>query len=134
MRLSAGPVTQTEAVGQLQLDATLTNTGTDSTCTLQGYPTVVLIGPDDPTFGSTYVVPRQSGDPQPLTLAPGASAGSVLTFSPGPADGWVPREIVVTLPQPDSSVFLSTPWISGGGSVLRQDGATHPGTYIGPLR
>ena len=43
--------------------------------------------------------------------------------------GWVPNSIVVTLP--DMEKPLVTPWISGGTSVLRQDAATNPGTYIG---
>jgi hypothetical protein len=34
---------------------------------------------------------------------------------------------------PDGTTQLETPWIPGGIAVLRQDGATHPGTYIGPL-
>jgi hypothetical protein len=59
---------------------------------LRGYPGVELVGPDGPT----YSLPRQSGDPRALTLAPGASASSRLTFLPA-ANGWVPRTIVVTL-------------------------------------
>jgi hypothetical protein len=43
----------------------------------------------------------------------------------------VPRTIVVT--PPDGTTQLETRWIPGGIAVLRQDGATHPGTYIGPL-
>jgi hypothetical protein len=31
-----------------------------------------------------------------------------------------------------SGVALALPWRYG--SVLRQDAATHPGTYIGPIR
>jgi hypothetical protein len=69
---------------------------------LQGYPGVDLVGPDGPT----YSLPRQSGDPQPLALAPGASASSRLTFSPTP-NGWVPRTIVVT--PPDATTQLETP-------------------------
>lgn len=134
MRLSTGAVTATEYVGVFHLAVILTNTDTQTSCTLQGYPEVVLIGPDDPMYGSTYQLPRQSGDPQPLTLAPGASASSVLTYMPEGPGGWVPSTIVVTLPEPDSSIFLSTPWIPGGVSLLRQDAATHPGNYIGPLK
>jgi hypothetical protein len=31
-------------------------------CTLQGYPGVDLVGPDDPMLGPTYSLPRESGD------------------------------------------------------------------------
>lgn len=115
---------------QIHVDLIVTNTSSDP-CALQGYPAVQLIGPDDPTWGPDYDLPQQSGDPQLLTLAPGAVAGSRLTFLPETPDGWVPRSIAVTLP--NTSEPLETPWIPGGIAVLRQDGATHPGTYIGPL-
>jgi hypothetical protein len=82
-------------------------------------------------WGPVYSLPRQDGDPQPLSLAPGASASSRLTVLPAP-DGWIPASIVVT--PPDATTHLEVPWIPGGVAVSRQDGASHPGTYIGPLR
>jgi hypothetical protein len=125
LSLSTGPYGAPGGSSQMHFDLILTNISPRS-CTLQGYPGVDLVGPDGPT----YSLPRQSGDPQPLTLAPGASASSRLTFLPTP-NGWVPSTIVVT--PPDATTQLQTPWIPGGIAVLRQDGATHPGTYIGPL-
>lgn len=104
----------------------------EQACTMQGYPGVDLVGPDDPVFGPTYSMPRQAGDPQPFTLDPWADALSYLTFLPGSPDGWVPSTIVVT--PPDATTQLETSWNVPGTSVLRQDGATHPGTYIGPLQ
>ncbi len=129
LSLSTGPYGAPGDLAQMHFAVILTNTSSQY-CTLQGYPGVDLVGPDDPGNGPTYSLPRQSGNPQPLTLAPGASASSRLTFLPTP-DGWVPRTIVVT--PPDATAQLKTPWIPGGIAVLRQDGATHPGTYIGPL-
>ena len=114
---------------QIHFDVILTNTSSQ-TCTLQGYPGVDLIGPDDPMWGPDYQLPQQAGDPQPVTLAPGASAASRLTFLPDP-NGWVPNTIAVTLPNAPGR--LETPWIGGGVPVARQDAATHPGTYVGPL-
>jgi hypothetical protein len=131
MSLSIGAPPAPDSNDQGHFPVVLTNISNHA-CTLQGYPDVDLLGPDDPLFGPTYRLPQQVGDPQPLTLAPGASASSVLTFLPGPPNGWVPRTIVVTLP--DTSAHLETSWIPGGVSVLRQDAATHPGTYIGPLQ
>jgi hypothetical protein len=125
LSLSTGPYGAPGDNTQMHFAVILTNISRQS-CTLQGYPGVDLVGPDGPT----YSLPRQSGDPRPFTLAPGASASSRLTFLPTP-NGWVPRTIVVT--PPDGTTQLETPWIPGGIAVLRQDGATHPGTYIGPL-
>lgn len=130
LSLSTGPYGAPGDASQMHFDVTLTNTSAES-CVLQGYPGVDLVGPDDPMWGPVYSLPRQDGDPAPLTLAPGASAGSRLTFLPTP-DGWVPTSIVVT--PPDATIQLEVPWIPGGIGVLRQDGATHPGTYIGPLQ
>jgi Protein of unknown function (DUF4232) len=129
LSLSTGPYGSPGDSSQMHFSVILTNTSTQS-CTLQGYPGVDLVGPVDAENGPTYSLPRQSGNPQPLILAPGASASSRLTFLPT-SDGWVPATIVVT--PPDATTQLETPWIPGGIAVLRQDGATHPGTYIGPL-
>jgi hypothetical protein len=132
LSLSTGALTATEYVGQSQLPVVLTNVSQQS-CTLQGYPGVDLVGPEDPMWGSVYSLPRQNGDPQPLILQPGASATSILTFGepPGP-DRWVPTSIVVT--PPDAVSQLQVPWIPGDIAVQRQDGATHPATFIGPLQ
>jgi Protein of unknown function (DUF4232) len=115
---------------QIHFDVILTNTSSQS-CALQGYPGVDLLGPDDPMWGPDYQLPQQAGDPQLVTLEPGASARSRLTFLPDP-NGWVPRTIAVTLP--NTSGQLETPWVPGGIPVARQDAASHPGTYIGPLQ
>ncbi|SBS75420.1 conserved exported hypothetical protein [uncultured Mycobacterium sp.] len=114
---------------QIHFDVIFTNTSSQP-CALQGYPGVDLIGPDDPIWGPDYQLPQQAGDPQPVTLAPGATAASRLTFLPDP-NGWVPNTIAVTLPNAPGT--LETPWIAGGVPVARQDAASHPGTYVGPL-
>jgi hypothetical protein len=111
----------------------LTNISQQS-CTLQGYPGVDLVGPDVPTWGPVFSLRRQSGDPQPFTLEPGASATSILTIGEPslPEDFWMPTSIVVT--PPDATTQLEIPWIPGDVAVQRQDGATSPATYIGPLQ
>ena len=106
LRLSTGPYGAPGDNTQMHFALILTNISPQS-CTLQGYPGVDLVGPDGPT----YSLPRQSGAPQPVTLAPGAAASSRLTFLPTP-DGWVPSTIVVT--PPDAATQLQTPWIPGG--------------------
>ncbi len=106
------------------------NNVSEQPCTVTPFPDVDLVGPDDPVFGPTYRLPQQPGDLQPLTIEPAQYVSSRLTFLPGPPDGWVPDTIVVTLPGTTESVQM--PWLPGV-SVLRQDAATHPGTFIGPL-
>jgi hypothetical protein len=114
----------------------LTNVS-QQTCTLQGYPGVDLVGPDDPTLGPTYRLPRASGEVRPVVLAPRAAAKSLLGFLPkvgpeGVEPAWPPATIVVT--PPDSTKQLRAPWISGGFTVLRQGDGTQPGGNIGPLQ
>ncbi|WP_063713027.1 DUF4232 domain-containing protein [Nocardia jiangxiensis] len=108
-----------------QFDVVLTNKA--AACTVQGFPGVDLTGPKDPTFGATYSLPRQAVSAQPLTVQPRNAVVAILTYQPG---DWVPTTLVVT--PPDTITQLRVPWPSGVG-VARQDGATHPGTYIGSL-
>jgi len=132
LALTRGALTTTEYVGQDELEVILTNISPQS-CTLQGYPGVDLVGPDVPMWGPVFSLTRQSGDPQPFTLEPGASATSILTIgAPSlPEDFWYPATLVVT--PPDATTQLQMPWIPYT-PVLRQDGATSPATYIGPLQ
>lgn len=132
LALSTGALTTTEYVGQNHLELVLTNI-TQQSCSLQGYPGVDLVGPDVPTLGPVFSLSRQSGDPQPFTLEPGASATSILTIgAPSlPEDFWYPTSLVMT--PPDDTSQLEIPWIPYT-PVLRQDGATSPATYIGPLK
>lgn len=51
-----------------------------------------------------------------------------LTYLTDPA-GRRPAELATT--PPGDTAQLTVPW--NGEPVLRQDGATRPGTYIGPL-
>ena len=116
--------------GQNKLRIVLTNTSQQS-CLVQGYPGVDLAGPDNPTFGPTYSLPRQETGFAPVEVAPGAAVTSELTYLADGPEGWTPATIVVT--PPDTTTQLQVPWPQAG-SVQRQDAATHPGTYIGPLR
>lgn len=120
--------------GQFHLDLVFVNRG-DAGCRLAGWPDVELIGPDDPTFGSIYVLPRQSGRREAVTLPAGESAHATLTWLP-PSDHlrrWVPGYLRVVVPTASGpSVPMAVAW--GRGAVLRQDRATYPGTYIGPIQ
>ncbi len=116
--------------GQNELSIVLTNTSPQP-CLVQGFPGVDLVGPDDPAFGPTYSLPRQETGFAPVSVAPGHAVSSVVTYLAQGSQGWTPEKIVVT--PPDTTTQLEVPW-TPGLSVQRQDAATHPGTFVGPLR
>ncbi|MGW6119793.1 DUF4232 domain-containing protein [Nocardia sp. NPDC055165] len=115
---------------QNTLRIVLTNTSQQS-CLVQGYPGVDLAGPDHPAYGPNYSLPRQETGFAPVTVAPGAAVSSELTYLSDGPEGWTPTTIVLT--PPDTTTQLQVPWPQVG-SVVRQDAATHAGTFIGPLR
>ena len=119
----------TGEAGQRHTAIVWTNTSS-SACTVTGFGGVDLVGPDD-AMGRTYSLPRTNGVPAAVKLAPGASAHTTITWLP-PSDGpgWTPTGMNVTPPDETRSASIGWP----GGAVLRQDGATHPGTFISPVQ
>jgi hypothetical protein len=122
-------VTQTTGeAGQRHTTVTWTNVSS-STCTMFGYGGVDLKGPPDPQT-DTYSLPRQTSEqPALVRLAPGDKAHTVITWLPSDTTRWTPTKLLVTPPDETHSAVLDWP----GGAVTRQDGATHPGTYVGPV-
>lgn len=126
------------AAGQYTVPLVFTNTSAKP-CELYGVPGVDLVGPRDPN-GTTYSLRRPGADAaqQRITLAPRQSAHSVLTYltdTPGSegslgSRNWVPVQVVTT--PPGDTHQLVTPWTTGD-SVLRQDSATRPGSFVGPI-
>jgi hypothetical protein len=115
---------------QHTIPLTFTNTSAKA-CDLYGVPGVDLHGPADPTFGPVYSLPRpgaNDGQQTHVLLQPGKSASAPLTYlSANPGEqAWVPTELVTT--PPGDTKQLTVKW--DGDSVMRQDGATHPGTYV----
>ena len=107
----------------------------NTSCRLSGFPDVELIGPVAPVYGSLYELPDQSGRSESVTLRPGSSAHALLTWLPSSSvrGSWTPGYVRVTVPTGSgTSDPMALPWRFG--SVLRQDAATHPGSYIGPIR
>ncbi|MFK0180887.1 DUF4232 domain-containing protein [Streptomyces xanthochromogenes] len=109
------------------ITVTLTNRGVKS-CVMKGYPGVDLVG--GPTRWS---LPRQTSEsPSTVTVRPGATTTFTvfyLPFDKGDGQEFRPKSIVVTPPNETHPHTL--PWTYS--SVLLQDGATHPGTYVGPV-
>ncbi|WP_181782902.1 DUF4232 domain-containing protein, partial [Pseudonocardia pini] len=97
-QLEASVGRTTGEAGQRHTTIVWTNTSS-APCTMTGFGGVDLKGPDDPTFGPTYSLPRSSQEPRTVRLAAGAAAHTVITWLP-PQDGpgWTPTGMLVTPP------------------------------------
>jgi hypothetical protein len=111
---------------QQHLQVELRNT-TSRTCVMKGFP-----GVDLRAGGQTWSLTRSSAAVRQVSVAPGGHADFTITFLPWTEDSgteFKATKLVVT--PPDETTQLTAAW--PGGSVLLQDGATHPGTYTGPI-
>ncbi|MEU7791261.1 DUF4232 domain-containing protein [Amycolatopsis sp. NPDC049159] len=122
------PAEKNDAPGQYDLPLTYRNT-TNHTCGLYGVPGVDLAGPDDPAFGPVYHLTRVDNGVKYNEVTPGTTASATITVVK-PADGeptWTPSRLN-TIP-PGSTKALTADW-PADLPVLRQDAATHPGSYV----
>jgi hypothetical protein len=122
----SGDGTVSSSDDQQKLAVVLKNKGS-ATCSLQGFP-----GVDLKASSGSWSLARSSVTPKKVTLAPGGSATFTISFLPWTKDSgteFKATSVVVTPPNETTSATLTWP----GGSVLLQDGATHPGTYTGPV-
>lgn len=100
---------------------------TSAACTIQGFP-----GVDLKSSSGSWSLTRSSATPKKVTLAAGSSTTFTITFLPwtqGSGTEFKATSVVITPPNETTSTTLTWP----GGSLLLQDGATHPGTYTGPV-
>ena len=112
---------------QPHIQLVYTNVSEDD-CTLRGVPGVDLTGPVDPVQGPTYSVPRiDNGDAGHLLKAGEAGIAELTVLADGGPEAWVPTELITIPPGEDTARRIAWPYDFG---VLRQDGATHPGTYV----
>jgi hypothetical protein len=122
------PAEKTDAPGQVDIPLTYRNT-TDHTCGLYGVPGVDLVGPDDATFGPVYHLPRVDNGVKYNEVPAGTTASATITVLT-PAEGgasWTPTRLN-TIP-PGQTSPLTAEW-PADLPVLRQDAATHPGSYV----
>lgn len=126
-------VTRPHGSGQYRTVLEFVNHGT-SPCTMTGFPGFELVGPRS-NGTTTYDPIRQTIGYRTVTLAPAGAAHSVFTALTGPDScdngrAWQPTTVTVILPGGTHRTTLRWP----GGTVDNcQGGATHPGTYIGPV-
>ncbi|MCK9901970.1 hypothetical protein CC117_24310 [Parafrankia colletiae] len=101
-------------------------------CTLHGFPGTQL----RTSGGEVWDLVRSTQVPATrIVLAPGAAAHATLSYLPldptqRDAVAFAPATLVLI--PPDERTSLQVPWTRG--PLLRQDGATHPGTYISALQ
>ncbi|QUQ66148.1 DUF4232 domain-containing protein [Kutzneria sp. CA-103260] len=127
------PKKHDDGSGQFEVPVVFKNTSSHS-CDLYGVPDVSLLGPDDPN-GSTYqLVTTDNGAPR-NQVGPGETATASITVLEPSGDSvgslgsksWLPTKAKITPPTQSQSITVDwTPKIP----VLRQDSATHPGSYV----
>ncbi|GAA5061966.1 DUF4232 domain-containing protein [Streptomyces similanensis] len=103
------------------------------TCTLSGFAGVDMIGAQK-TDG-TWSLARSSKKPETIPLGPGDTVDLSITLLPVAAstpqkEKFVPARFLVTPPNETAHFTLKWPF---GGQILKQDGATHPATYLDPV-
>ncbi|MFF9062864.1 DUF4232 domain-containing protein [Streptomyces sp. NPDC014882] len=105
----------------------------ERTCTLSGFAGVDMVGAQK-TDG-TWSLVRSSRKPVKVTLEPGDTVDFGITLLPVAAstpqtEKFVPSKFLVTPPNETEHFTLKWPF---GGQILKQDGATHPATYLDPV-
>ncbi|MGP3947093.1 DUF4232 domain-containing protein [Streptomyces sp. 6N106] len=103
------------------------------TCTLSGFAGVDMIGAQG-TDG-TWSLARSSKTPEKMVLGPGDTTDFSINLLPVAEstprkEKFVPAKFLVTPPNETGHFTLKWPF---GGQILKQDGATHPGTYLNPV-
>jgi hypothetical protein len=112
-----------------------------ATCTMKGFPGVDVIGDTSGQSSYDWTLTHSSANGTKVTLRPGATAHFDVVYLSGDlASGGgsenvisVQRMVITTPGQPDQgddTVQGSLDWFQ---SVVLQDGATHPGTYVTPV-
>ncbi|AYN42608.1 DUF4232 domain-containing protein [Streptomyces dangxiongensis] len=103
------------------------------TCTLSGFAGVDMTGAQQ-TDG-TWSLARSSKKPVKMTLQQGDTVDFSITLLPVAKstprnEKFVPATFLVTPPSETEHFTLQWPF---GGQILKQDGATHPATYLDPV-
>lgn len=129
---SFGPDSGAQSVGSPGgIDVVLANKGS-GTCALQGFPGVDIISKS----GTHWSLARQAKSVGKVTLKPGAAASFEITYLPFDANnsgGSVAFQAASILVTPPGETHSATLKWDGFADVMDQSGATHPGTYVGPV-
>ncbi|WP_328323581.1 MULTISPECIES: DUF4232 domain-containing protein [unclassified Streptomyces] len=115
---------------QTQASVALTNISKRS-CTLNGFPGVDMVG--DQASDGTWSLARSSKPTTTISLSPGDTTDFSITLGATTEKGagaFVPGLVRITPPNEKTQFALKWPF---GGAVTKQDGATHPATYVNPI-
>ncbi|PKW12358.1 Protein of unknown function [Streptomyces sp. 1222.5] len=102
-------------------------------CTLSGFAGVDMIGAQK--TDSTWSLVRSAKKPEKMVLGHGDTVDFSINLLPvarstPQKEKFVPAKFLVTPPNETKHFALKWPF---GGQILKQDGATHPGTYVNPV-
>jgi hypothetical protein len=129
--LSVALGTKTGAAGQQTTQVVdLTNKGS-SACTMDGFPGVNLVGSANGKQNYSWPLERSSTSYSQVTLQPGGTAHFNLTYLPYASGDSAPIDVTKIVMTPPNT--FSQAQLTWSQEVLLQDGATRPGTYIGPV-
>jgi hypothetical protein len=122
---------KTGAAGQQTTQVVdLTNKGSTA-CTMEGFPGVDLVGTANGQSNYTWPLARSAVRYSQVTLPPGGTAHFNLTYLPfATGDGMDMTVTKLVMTPPNTFTQAQLAW---NQQVLLQDGATHPGTDIGPV-
>jgi hypothetical protein len=116
--------------GQQTMAVVLVNAGS-SACAMTGFPGVDLVGAASGKQDYRWSLTRSSAHYATVTVEPGQAAHFDLTYLPGvTGDGTNLTVRTIFITPPNAFTQAQVTWHQ---SVLLQDGATHPGTYISPV-
>jgi len=108
----------------------LTNRGS-SACTMDGFPGVDLIGTANNQEGYTWSLERSNASYSTVTLQPGETSHFDIEYLPWTVGGSSPINVYkFVITPPNTYTQAEVTWSQ---SVVLQDGATHPGTFITPV-
>lgn len=125
-----GAAPDMKSTGQTRASVYLTNISRH-TCSIIGFPGVDMVG--DRANDGTWSLTRSSMSPTKILLKPSDTTNFSITLLPTTAPGaetFEPGLVRITPPDEKTQFALKWPW---GGSIVRQDAATHPGTFVNPV-
>jgi hypothetical protein len=108
----------------------LVNSGS-APCTMNGFPGVDMVGMANGQQDYSWSLERSNAAPGTVTLQPGATAHFDLVYLPeaaGDSSDISVMKLVITPPN-----TFTQAQVTFTESILLQDGATRPGTYISPI-
>jgi len=108
----------------------MTNEGS-SPCTMDGFAGVNLVGSARGETDYQWPLDRSTTSYSLVTLQPGGTAHFNLVYLPAQAGDTAIEVTKIVITPPNDYSSASLPWSE---SILLQDGATHPGTWIMPVQ